>query len=406
MAAVLYCNESNSRINFHATKPSDGTSQLSSTLKQTPPHTLLTLPDQQQPQQPQQDDHSRSQLQTTLVPFSTYNAADLPLTKTHATSPSTPKVNDFGAPGGVPISNLDDIMQTIDAALGVNHPPAIEFIFVEPYTSVSIPKFPNWGFSNNPYGHAAVRYTLPDGQQILMNIVRTSDQMVNFMSPAEYLYGTTSFDKGSEQGGVYNRHMIGVRLEEWPPELVQRMHEYYVGLQERNASHTVKYSLLFSHIFNALSFMVAPFLFLAERGNCARFSSMGLVQGKIVRSPSLWPKSIWVDILETHGRMCPGNVHVVSYERVKHAYHSYGLDAKPLSSVAPGQSLGNLLYFNTKRFADVVVEVPVDSRVAVVRKTERPSRPSFFGRIQVSFVATVALSSLCLVWALIKNPQH
>jgi hypothetical protein len=64
--------------------------------------------------------------------------------------------------------------------------------------------------------HALVRYTLPNGEQVIMNIVgRESDQMVwrlnsfasiylifevNFVSPDEYLFGTQKFEDGAVQG--------------------------------------------------------------------------------------------------------------------------------------------------------------------------------------------------------------
>ncbi len=31
-------------------------------------------------------------------------------------------------------------------------------------------------------------------------------EMVNFLDPANYLYGTECFDGAAEQGGVYNRY--------------------------------------------------------------------------------------------------------------------------------------------------------------------------------------------------------
>lgn len=106
---------------------------------------------------------------------------------------------------------------------GVDKPPAVEYIFVEPYADFGLP-FSSYGFSRNPYGQyahqqskthrapancnrfsAAVRYTLPNGEQKLMNIVgQPHKEMVNFLSPIDYLY-STCFDNGNEQGGVYNR---------------------------------------------------------------------------------------------------------------------------------------------------------------------------------------------------------
>jgi hypothetical protein len=33
---------------------------------------------------------------------------------------------------------------------------------------------------------------------------------------------------------------------------------------------------------------------LAERGNCARYTSKGLEEGRIIKHASMWPKSLWV----------------------------------------------------------------------------------------------------------------
>jgi hypothetical protein len=131
----------------------------------------------------------------------------------------------------------------------VDKPPAVEYIFVEPYADFGLP-FSSYGFSRNPYGQyersssssspppppspftstptthaptphyalsAAVRYTLPNGEQKLMNIVgQPHKEMVNFLDPSEYLYGTC-FDNGAEQGGVYNRYTALFFLRSSPP---------------------------------------------------------------------------------------------------------------------------------------------------------------------------------------------
>lgn len=58
------------------------------------------------------------------------------------------------------------------------------------------------------YFSSAIRYTL-DGKQHLVNIRGFGDsEMVHFLDPEEYLYGTDSFDGGFEQGGVYNRGFV------------------------------------------------------------------------------------------------------------------------------------------------------------------------------------------------------
>lgn len=43
------------------------------------------------------------------------------------------------------------------------------FLTVRTYASMGL--LQQVGLSRNPYGHAAVRYTLPDGTQKIMNIV-------------------------------------------------------------------------------------------------------------------------------------------------------------------------------------------------------------------------------------------
>lgn len=48
-------------------------------------------------------------------------------------STSNNEVNMLGAPGGPEIENKNSILSDIDRVLGVSKPPAIEFIFVEPY---------------------------------------------------------------------------------------------------------------------------------------------------------------------------------------------------------------------------------------------------------------------------------
>lgn len=61
----------------------------------------------------------------------------------------------------------------------------------------------NWRSDSalNPFGHSAVRYTLPCGTQRVMNIVGKPGQtMTNFLKPEDYLFGQPNEHVGSEQG--------------------------------------------------------------------------------------------------------------------------------------------------------------------------------------------------------------
>ena len=53
-------------------------------------------------------------------------------------------------------------MAEIDRTLGYHSPPAIEYVYVEPYLNVATE---HYKISANPYGHGCIRYTLPNGEQ-------------------------------------------------------------------------------------------------------------------------------------------------------------------------------------------------------------------------------------------------
>ena len=146
--------------------------------------------------------------------------------------------------------------------------------------------------------------------------------MVNFLDPVEYLFGTGDFDNGAEQGGIYNRHMISVRLEEWPAERILELHNYYLNLEERTQTKQAKFSLLFSPLYNLLARLMPDVRnhlanlcgsdlisqYLAERGNCARYTSKGLAEGGIISSANMWPKAIWVSPPRQHPKKTISNL--------------------------------------------------------------------------------------------------
>ena len=59
-------------------------------------------------------------------------------------------------------------------------------------------------------------------------------RMVNFVPPSEYLYGTAGFDTFSQQGGAYNRNVVGVRIERVAPGATDAMHAYFLALDARS----------------------------------------------------------------------------------------------------------------------------------------------------------------------------
>lgn len=305
----------------------------------------------------------------------------------------------LGEKHGKAIDNLETILAEIDASLGVKKPPAVEFLFVCPYRTIELLGV---GFGS-PYGHAAIRYTLPQGgsgsddrgdsgsddrgdggkpqKSIVMNIVKnvSNRSMVNFVEANEYLYGVNSFDDGAQQGGAYNRRIVSVRIEEWDDDLVQDLHYFYEKLKRKEQKESVTFNLILGPILNFFRNHLPFGLTWAERGNCARWTSSGLVFSDLVNFPHIWPKQIWINLFERWGRKDRKNVHVVVYEHIPHAKQTYG-DGTPLwlESVSPLSIVYNWSYFDLKKFADVVVTVPEGTTKAIITKQENPLEPSFW----------------------------
>ncbi len=178
---------------------------------------------------------------------------------------------DFGADNGPGVSNAKTIWGDIDSALGRKKPPALEYIFVEPYSSIPLPF--GMALSPNSFGHALVKYTLPTtGEQKVMNICGGSkfSTIVQFTSPEDYFFSTSYSgtvpgvdQSNSEQRGLYNREMISVRVEDLPPERILAMHEYFVSLQDQSKSKRAYFNIAFGTcyavavlIINLLSFLL------------------------------------------------------------------------------------------------------------------------------------------------------
>ncbi|KNC50790.1 uncharacterized protein AMSG_06688 [Thecamonas trahens ATCC 50062] len=294
------------------------------------------------------------------------------------------------------LENIEGVLPAVDAALGVKHPPSIEYILVRPFSALRIPGT-DIGISYNNYGHSAVRYTLEDGTQKVMNIAGSSG-LVSFFTPEEYIFGTNS-----PQGGITHRDMVSVRVENIPPEAVRAMDEYYQELASQNEKGLAKFNIILGPILNALRFIL-PRNSLAVRGNCAYWTSSGLEKAGIVTGRSMWPKSIFIDILENAEHTAAAshdNVHVVSYRRDRAATRSYGIDAQPISGVAPFQPIRSFFYFNLESFAHAIVSVPLGSATPEVQLTDDDDRakPSTLRNVVNSRPVAIAsvISSLILI---------
>ena len=94
----------------------------------------------------------------------------------------------------------------------------MEYILVEDVSPKRLPgRLAPFGF-----GHACVRYTLPDGTPRLINITHKSGRLIEqYDNPADYLLGVDG------KGGMHSRPICTIRIEDYPPELVQLLDNYY-----------------------------------------------------------------------------------------------------------------------------------------------------------------------------------
>ena len=284
--------------------------------------------------------------------------------------PDFGRVSDKEAEIGTPIANKGSILADTDAALGFDRPPKVEYILVRPFVQLRIP-FTSYGVSYNTFGHAAVRYTLPSGQQFVMNVEGLKANFVAFRDPSEYFYGTDLRLCG-DQRALYNRSMITVRLydELVSDEQVTKLHEFYVDLQRSNAEGKKRFFIVPLPI-RELLLKFRPDS-LVQYGNCAKWTSDGLSAAGIIAKRTHWPKSMWIAMFEGHKDS--DSARVVSFRAVKTPHSA--LTAEPLELVAPLQTLRSVAYFNLDRFAHLVVDVPPGESAARITVNPQPDRPS------------------------------
>lgn len=142
----------------------------------------------------------------------------------------------FGCRDGTPIDNKSTILSLVDDALGVERPPDLEILLTDHLTCTASPLSELLHACFLRFGHVAVRYTTSDGTGRVMNILGGVEgaDLVHFVDPADYLYGTKGWDTYAQQGGAYNRDVIGVRVERCAPGSIDAMHAYYEALHLRS----------------------------------------------------------------------------------------------------------------------------------------------------------------------------
>lgn len=320
-------------------------------------------------------------------------------------------LSDFGKTNGTPISNKNTILQEIDRTLGYNKNPDIEYLLSRPYTFIPLPF--GYGINYNSYGHSAVRYNL-NGLDIVVNVEgkKKNKVMIVFYDAKEYLYGV-DYSKNGEQRGVYNRNIVGTRIENVPQEKILAMHNYFLDLQTQEKNGLKKFNLFMGPVINFFirgtikwcknfdkkmeeNYQItnsfnSDHVSKIEYGNCAKWISEGLKKADICTATKTWPKSILVDIFENYKK---SDVNIVCYQQPNHSVLTYGFRKFTLfESVAPIQPLRDYLYSNLTHYAKCTVTIPSDGIKAIVTKTDSHAKPNKIRNL-VNNNITVILSSL------------
>ncbi|KAL0486673.1 hypothetical protein AKO1_001655 [Acrasis kona] len=273
------------------------------------------------------------------------------------------------------VTNKGTILKEINSILNVKRSPAIEYLYVEPAITFSLSNAKH--SSSNPYGHAAIRYRIPNTNEesVVMNIVGKGGKMVHFLKPEDYLFGDPivfTETEGNEQGGIYNRHMIGFRVEEWPDELLQEMHNYYQDLSQRDTTKDANFSLVLAPItgYNYWSKLFWPFVRLAERGNCSYWTSNGLQKAEVIKN-TMFPKNIAVKMYWKALRKYPDNFNIVSY-RSPLTVDENGTKIRPSMSgwLKPFWWLESVLFEKLDDMANVVVSIDSKKDGDLIAKPE------------------------------------
>ena len=297
--------------------------------------------------------------------------------------------NDFGLVNGTSISNIDTILKDVNKSLGKHQDdnPNIEYIITRPYGLISLP-FNIGSINYNTYGHSALRYTIPigpeKGRDVVVNIEGKEKKVfLQYYDAKNYLFSTDPNLSGTQKG-VYQRDMIGLRIEKIPIEDLIRLHNYIQILIEKDKNNEIKFNILFGPLINIVTKLLHTHFNIkyVEYGNCSRWISSILFQAKVTTNIFVWPKTIFINMFENYYKTNIknlSNMNIIYYLQPNHVNKTfYGVKTKPLffESIAPLQSIRELFYYDLKFYSNVLVKIPNNSIKAELIVNSKPFKPS------------------------------
>jgi len=239
------------------------------------------------------------------------------------------------------ISNCDTIFSEINTSLNRKKHPSVEYVMARPFSKFKVPFI--GGLNFNWFSHSAVIYTMPDGTRKVVNIVANkAESIVDTHTPEEYL-----FTRNSDQGGIFNRNFISIRVYDISDEAIIKMDEKFKEILDRSSKRHAKYAMAFGPMFNFFKTHL-PTMNITERGNCARWASVALKEAGLIKRTSMWPKAIFIDMLENcedTAIKSYANIDIVRYECMYNVKKDYGINERnPIELVSPFQIFRNINY--------------------------------------------------------------
>jgi hypothetical protein len=240
------------------------------------------------------------------------------------------------------------VLKSIDAITNNQSKPYVEYIFAMPRWNMKIFKFNS---SSNPYGHSLVRYSKPyhsslEQNSIVMNVSgKSKSPMINFFDADKYLFAN-GVKTGNEQGGMENRSFMVVRFDV-DEKLINKMHREYIDLKAQHQVKDIEFSLLFYHITN----FFRPYFHKSLRGNCAFWTSKGLIHTGLIDKIHSWPSYMLFRLI-TKGYYNKRKMHIIYYKRTNTEKEPEGSFMAPFYGILNGYKK----YWNIGHIADIIVE--------------------------------------------------
>jgi len=298
------------------------------------------------------------------------------------------------------IKNKNTILDELNESLGYKSNPSVEYLITKPYGLVKLP-FGLGSINYNWFGHSALRYTTPEGKDIVVN-VEAKEKGKNFIQiydANEYLFGTKSAQKG-----IYQRDIVGLRIENVSQLDIKLMHNYIMDLKSNNnnSQDKVRFNIILGPVLNLFGNFINNF---PEYGNCARWTSSMLFKAGLTTNYFVWPKTLFINMFENYSKTNIKeltNMNVIYYERAENVSKPfYGVKDRPVwfeNSVAPFQSVRNYFYGNLKHFSKAIVKIDPKLNIAKIeiKPEEQVSKPNKLRNIFNSkiFICSSVIASI------------